>query len=242
LAQQTSIQGTVVPKFQVMIISRSNPISLRELDTPFISKLVRISGIIVSANSLSAKATTIQLACRSCRHVKVVDVPSGIHGISIPRKCENEPDTTGARPQCQLDPYVVTHHKSTFIDQQMLKIQEPHGMVPVGELPRHLLLSCDRYLTRKVAPGMRVTVTGIFDIFDQSAGKKKGTGIAIRSPYIQVYGLQIDPDANGTAVRSFTPQEEEEFLAISRRPNLYNEFIASLAPQIYGSDGIKHFM
>jgi DNA replication licensing factor MCM5 len=201
--------------------------------------LVRISGIIVSANSLNAKATTIQLTCRTCRHIKVLEVPSGIHGVTIPRKCENEPDSTGQRPKCPLDPYVVQHHKSTFIDQQMLKIQEPHGMVPVGELPRHLLLSCDRYLTNKVAPGMRVTVTGVFDIFDQSGSKKRGNSVAIRSPYIHVYGLQIDPDANGTAVRTFTPQEEEEYLAISRRPDFYQEFVASLAPQIYGSDDIK---
>jgi hypothetical protein len=68
---------------------------------------------------------------------------------------------------------------------------------------------------------------------------QKGSGsVAIRSPYIQVYGIQLDPDANGAAVRSFTPQEEEEFLAISRRPNFYKEFIDSFAPQIYGSDGL----
>ena len=61
--------------------------------------------------------------------------------------------------------------------------------------------------------------------------------MAIKSPYIQVYGIQLDPDANGAAIRSFSSQEEEEFLAIARRPNFYNEFIGSLAPQIYGSDG-----
>jgi DNA replication licensing factor MCM5 len=139
-----------------------------------------------------------------------------------------------------MDPYVVQHHRSTFIDQQLLKLQEPHGMVPVGELPRHLLLSTDRYLTGKVSPGMRITVTGVFDIFNQSAGKskKQGGAVALRTPYIHVNGIQLDPDANGTAVRSFTPQEEEEFIAISRRPNVYNDFIGSIAPQIYGSEGI----
>lgn len=59
----------------------------------------------------------------------------------------------------------------------------------------------------------------------------------IKTPYIQIYGLQLDADANGSAVRTFSAQEEEEFLAIARRPNLYNEFIGSIAPQIYGSDG-----
>jgi DNA replication licensing factor MCM5 len=41
-------------------------------------------------------------------------------------------------------------------------------MVPVGELPRHMLLSVDRYLTGKVVPGSRVIATGIYSTF-QSA-------------------------------------------------------------------------
>jgi len=34
--------------------------------------------------------------------------------------------------------------KCKFIDQQAIKLQETPEMVPVGELPRHLLLSVDR--------------------------------------------------------------------------------------------------
>ncbi|KAJ3269265.1 minichromosome maintenance protein 5 [Terramyces sp. JEL0728] len=243
LAIQSNIFGNApAPKFQVMLISRSSPLAIRELDTPFISKLVRISGIIISANTLQAKATMLHLTCRSCRHVKVLDVPSGIHGVTIPRNCDSEPDSTGDRPKCPVDPYIVVHQKSTFIDQQMLKLQEPHGMVPVGELPRHVMLSADRYLTGKVTPGMRVTVTGIFDIFTNSSARtKKGASgaVAIRSPYIQVLGLQVDQDANSSAARTFTPQEEAEFISLSKRHNFYNEFIGSIAPQIYGSDDIK---
>jgi DNA replication licensing factor MCM5 len=66
-----------------------------------------------------------------------------------------------------------------------------------------------------------------------------GNAIALRSPYIQVCGLQIDPDANGGQVRTFTAQEEEEFLTMSRRPELYNEFTGSIAPQIFGAEDIK---
>lgn len=99
---------------------------------------------MISANTLQSKATTIHLTCRSCRHIKVLEVPSGIHGVTIPGKCESQDQPNGQRPNCGMDPYIVVHHKSTFIDQQMLKLQEQHGMVPVGELPRHLLLSTDR--------------------------------------------------------------------------------------------------
>lgn len=56
----------------------------------------------------------------------------------------SEADPSGVKPKCPVDPFVILHDKSTFIDQQMLKLQEPHSMVPVGELPRHLLMCADR--------------------------------------------------------------------------------------------------
>ena len=67
-----------------------------------------------------------------------------------------------------MDPYLIIHTKSAFSDHQTLKLQEAPDMVPVGELPRHMLLSADRYLTGQVVPGSRVIATGIYSTF-QSA-------------------------------------------------------------------------
>ena len=68
-------------------------------------------------------------------------------------------------------------------------------MVPVGELPRHVLLSADRfvhcyisrifadpstrrYLTGKVVPGTRVIATGIYSTFQNA---KSGVRLVHRS-------------------------------------------------------------
>lgn len=37
--------------------------------------------------------------------------------------------------------------------------------VPTGELPRNLLLAVDRNMVQKTVPGTRVTVVGIYSIF-----------------------------------------------------------------------------
>jgi DNA replication licensing factor MCM5 len=55
------------------------------------------------------------------------------------------------------------------MDQQMLKLQEAPDMVPVGEVPRHMMLQAERYLTGKVTPGMRVIMTGIYSTFAPSS-------------------------------------------------------------------------
>lgn len=75
-----------------------------------------------------------------------------------------------------MDPYLIIHTKSTFSDHQTLKLQEAPDMVPVGELPRHMLLSADRYLTGQVVPGSRVIATGIYSTF-QSAKSVSGATV-----------------------------------------------------------------
>ncbi|KAI8823127.1 MCM2/3/5 family-domain-containing protein [Fimicolochytrium jonesii] len=226
------------PDCQVMLLSNANPLPIRSLDALSISKVVRLSGIIISASTLAAKATYVHIMCRSCRHNKVLPVNGGFAGVQLPRKCDSEGDGNSSN-QCPLDPYIIVHDKSKFVDQQTLKLQETPGMVPVGELPRHLLLSADRHLTNKVVPGTRVTVTGIFSIFNQNRNNKNTGAVAVRSPYLRVVGMQVDMDGNGRGVRTFTEEEEEEFLQMSRKEGLYQEFSSSIAPSIYGHADIK---
>lgn len=139
---------------------------------------------------------------------------------------------------CPLDPYFVVHERCQFIDQQVIKLQEAPDQVPVGELPRHILISADRYLTNRVIPGTRCTVMGVFSIY-QSKGGKKDTAVAIRNPYLRAVGINSDVDHTGKGQAVFSEEEEQEFLELSRRPDLYDAFAESIAPSIYGNKDIK---
>lgn len=112
-------------------------------------------------------------------------------------------------------------------------------MVPVGELPRHILLSADRYLTNRVVPGSRCTVMGIFTIYQQKQAKGAGNAVAIRNPYIRVMGIHADVDHTAKGQAIFSEEEEQEFLEMSRLPNIYEMFTNSIAPSIYGNAEIK---
>ncbi|KAI8854439.1 MCM2/3/5 family-domain-containing protein [Chytridium lagenaria] len=235
LRQTQSQAGDNSQSWQVMLLSNSNAVPIRELDSNYMAKLVRVKGIVISAGSLSAKATKVHLMCRSCRDVRTVKVGSGFAGIQLPRKCESDPEFRQGK-DCPMDPYLIVHDKSEFVDVQSLKLQETPEMVPVGELPRHIQMHCDRALTNKIMPGVRVEITGIYSIFQNKTARQAGT-VAIRSPYIRVLGIQSDVD--GARNRAFTPEEEAEFIAISQSPNLYQEFANSIAPSIYGCEDIK---
>jgi DNA replication licensing factor MCM5 len=140
-----------------------------------------------------------------------------------------------------MDPYFVVHEKSQFIDQQVLKLQEAPDQVPVGELPRHILISADRYLTNRVVPGSRCTVMGVFSIYQPKGSKgSSNAAVAIRNPYLRAVGINADIDhtTSGTLAH-FTDEEEQEFERMSRMPNLYEVFADCIAPSIYGNKDIK---
>ncbi|KAK9450358.1 MCM2/3/5 family-domain-containing protein [Limtongia smithiae] len=229
-----------VPYCQIILHSNSNMLPIRDLGATHISKLVRIPGIVIGASTLSSKATLLHLMCRSCQHIKKLYIGGGFAGVQMPHECDGPESADGTPKNCGRDPFIIVHEKCVFVDQQVLKLQEAPDMVPVGELPRHIILSADRYLTNKVVPGSRCTIMGIYSIY-QSKAATRGTGkaVAIRNPYIRVVGIQVELDHNHEASMSFTDEEEEEFLALSRHPRLHEIFSNSIAPSIFGNVDIK---
>ena len=63
---------------QIQIIRFNRFVSLRELRSDLVSRLVAVSGIIVSATRSSTKAINITLQCRNCKSTYVVnDIVAG---------------------------------------------------------------------------------------------------------------------------------------------------------------------
>ena len=162
-----------IPNVQILIKSGLNLQQFRDLSANTMNKLVRIPGIVIAASVLSSRASKLHLQCRACRSTKIINPPGGLGGIGggsdrgLPRVCD-APETEGQKKDCPMDPYLIIHSKSSFTDHQTLKLQEAPDMVPVGELPRHMILSVDRYLTGQVVPGSRVIATGIYSTFQST--------------------------------------------------------------------------
>jgi DNA replication licensing factor MCM5 len=63
--------------------------------------------------------------------------------------------------------------------------------------------------------------------------------VAIRNPYIRAVGIHTDVDHTTKGNAVFTAEEEQEFLEMSRRPDIYDVFASCIAPSIYGNQDIK---
>ncbi|KAL8947620.1 MAG: hypothetical protein Q9222_006118 [Ikaeria aurantiellina] len=230
-----------LPQHQLLLHSSASIISIRDLNATNISHLVRIPGIVIGASTLSSKATLLSIQCRNCQQLDSVPVTGGIAAVSLPRVCSRKRTPGDDSDKCPLDPYFVVHEKCQFIDQQILKLQEAPDQVPVGELPRHIKISADRYLTNRVVPGTRCTITGVFSIYQNKEAKSStnNSAVAIRTPYLRAVGISTDIDHTAKGTATFSEEEEQEFLELSRRPDLYNVFANCIAPSIYGNQDIK---
>jgi DNA replication licensing factor MCM5 len=230
-----------LPQHQLLLHSSVSHVSIRDLNATNVSHLVRIPGIVIGASTLSSKATLLSIQCRNCAHTENMVVEGGFSGITLPRVCGRVkiPGQESGN-DCPLDPYFVVHERCQFIDQQVIKLQEAPDQVPVGELPRHILVSADRYLTNRVVPGSRCTVMGVFSIYQPKGGKKgQDSAVAIRNPYLRAVGITTDIDHTAKGYTMFTEEEEQEFEALSKDPELYHKFARSIAPSIFGNQDIK---
>ncbi|XP_076351638.1 minichromosome maintenance 5 isoform X1 [Tachypleus tridentatus] len=221
---------------QIMLKSDANPSCMRDLKSDQVSKLIKITGIVISASGIQTKATNITIQCRSCQEVVPnIPVKLGFEGVAFPRRCNS--DQTG-RVRCPVDPYFIVPDKCQCVDFQVLKLQESPEDVPHGEIPRHVTLFCDRYLCELVVPGNCVTVVGIYSIKNLSKTVKRNrekASVGICKPYIRVVSITVDREGSGrTSNTSFTCEEEESFRNLAQSKQVYERITKSIAPSIYG--------
>jgi len=231
-------QRNDVPDIQILLETSQNTIPIRALVSSHVSKLVAVSGIIISASRKQAKATSLTIMCRNCFATKIIPCKSGFAGAQLPRTCDaqQEAATGTSQPRasrCPLDPFEIITDRSIFVDHQTLKLQEDPETIPTGEMPRQIMLSLERNLVDRVVPGSRVTVLGIYTII-HSHSKKSG---GVQQPYIRVIGIKSE--GSGRVNKIFKPEEEEQFNRLAKTPDLYNHLVKGVAPAIYGHVDIK---
>eukprot|EP00735_Rhodelphis_limneticus_P015632 TRINITY_DN994_c0_g1::TRINITY_DN994_c0_g1_i1::g.15989::m.15989 TRINITY_DN994_c0_g1::TRINITY_DN994_c0_g1_i1::g.15989 ORF type:complete len:764 (+),score=182.15,sp/O80786/MCM5_ARATH/50.40/0.0,MCM/PF00493.18/2.5e-132,MCM_N/PF14551.1/1.8e-19,MCM_N/PF14551.1/2.9e+03,Mg_chelatase/PF01078.16/5.5e+02,Mg_chelatase/PF01078.16/8.7e-05,AAA_3/PF07726.6/0.0019,AAA_5/PF07728.9/5.1e+03,AAA_5/PF07728.9/0.032,Ribosomal_S14/PF00253.16/0.075,Methyltransf_18/PF12847.2/7.9e+02,Methyltransf_18/PF12847.2/2.6,Methyltran len=245
-AEHTEEEAEKVEDIQLLVTTSEPPMALRDLDARRVSRLVTVPGIVIAANKPKAKPTQVRLRCRRCGNTKDIPVRPGFGSVPVPRLCDSVPPT--GEKDCGQDPYDIISEKSSFIDQQVVKLQEQPEMVPTGEMPRHLLLSLDRALAGRLVPGARVNVTGVYETIQVAAAKGKSRlGVALRSPYLRVVGLGHEEETVARVQTQFTRQEEEQFQHLAqngvtfkdRHLKVYDAVIQSIAPTIHGHDDIK---
>jgi DNA replication licensing factor MCM5 len=248
-AQHSDVEGqsqlassSGVHTIQVLLRSEQRAVPIRMLKAVAVGHLVHVSGLIVSSSRVQAKVTRLVLQCRQCKTVRVVEVRPGLGGAEVPTVCPG-PTTTApqhAQGKCPHNPYIILPDKCSYVDQQILKLQESPETVPTGEIPRHITLVIDRHLVGRAVPGTRVSVYGIYTIY--KGADKQVKAVAIRHPYLRVVGLVTDSEGVGRVSHVFSDEEVQHFTELARTPGLYQLITKSIAPAIYGHEDVKRVL
>ncbi|KAF1743099.1 hypothetical protein MXB_3414 [Myxobolus squamalis] len=248
------INDEIIRDIQILISWACLSCQIREIKSDRVSKLVKISGVVVSVSTVKMKATTMTIQCRTCRTtIPNIKLKPGMDTHILPRKCPSSItagiNAIGLKPQCPLDPFFVVPDKCACIDSQMIKLQELPNSTPTGEMPRHLQLYCDRQLVECVTPGNKITVIGIYSIKKGYSTKEMiaNAGVGVRKPYLRVVGIEhehgnsvLDKSSVQTQTANhYDADEIEEFRQLASRKDAYEIICKSIAPSIYGCNDIK---
>ena len=231
---------------QVKLTSKEIPRALRSLNSNDVGKLVYVPGIVIAANSkVRTKAKNMVLECQKCGNTVSLQLGSGYSGANVPRQCmANMGREVGqeANP-CGMDPFRIVPQKSSFIDQQNMKLQENPEFVSAGEMPRSMTVLAERTMVLSVVPGTRVKIMGIYETTSGGGSSKRDRGggqVAVQHAYIRVVGIDEETEgARGDA--HFTDAEHTEFKTFAHRPfkEVIKDLRSRIAPAIYGSDDVK---
>jgi len=239
------------PSFQLMLTCDTNlegtfgtfkPIMLRELVSNEISKLVVVQGIIVKSERPRHKASKVVMKCSNCENIKEIIIPKGFSAAPVPAGCDGNA-LRGPMEKCPSKPFNVVTELCTFTDQHVMKLQELPESVPVGEMPRSIVLMADRHLVDRCTAGTRLTVVGIFTATEGTPGssviakkREKGADL-VKFSYLFALGLDVaQGNTNGgNGSIPITIEEEERFSVMAKDPEIRHKIYKSIAPSICAS-------
>jgi len=213
------------------------PTMIRELVADRVEELVVVQGIVVQQRRARHKARVLHLKCKNCENVTEITVNPGLSSAHIPTTCEGR-NLAAAMDKCPMSPWLIVSERCEFVDEQTLKLQELPEHVPIGEMPRSIDVVCDQHFVDSCTPGTRLTAIGVYCATEYSAGaamggsRSRGTN-TVKYSYLQVLGLEAA--SGGNAQIKITNEEEEEFLAMARDPNIREKIFDSIAPAIKAS-------
>lgn len=216
-----------VQRLNVRVGSFPRKVTLRDLNSSFIGKMVSIGGVIVRQSEVMTQLKTGAFRCTSCQTITPADQVGPL--FTAPKTC---PVCNRSGPGAfELDPSL-----STFEDFQSISLQERPEDLPAGQMPQTLDLGLTDDLVNAARPGDRVLVTGLVNVRQRAYGFGR-----LRS---KVFELSLD--TNHIAVETEEQLEAElddesirNFKADASQPWHFKKLISSVAPSIHGLEHVK---
>ncbi|GAA5855786.1 hypothetical protein JCM3766R1_001998, partial [Sporobolomyces carnicolor] len=206
----------------------------RTLKSDKLGKMVCLEGIVTRCNLVRPK---MQQSVHYCQTTKNFHTRIYTDRLSSAAASGAPPSST-TYPQTDADghPLEIEHGLSTFMDHQMIAIQEMPERAPAGQLPRSVEVVMEDDLVDKCKPGDRLQIVGAY----RSLGGGASGSAHFKTLVVANHVVQLSAKSGaGIAQQPLSDHDVREIRRISKRKDAYSLLWQSLAPSIYGSDHIK---
>ncbi|RMZ75715.1 hypothetical protein DV738_g5337, partial [Chaetothyriales sp. CBS 135597] len=152
----------------------------------------------------------------------------------------NKPGSLSVYPQTddEGNPLVTEYGYCAYRDHQTITVQEMPERAPPGQLPRGIDVLMDDDMVDRVKAGDRIQLVGIY----RSLGNRNaGPGSSIFKTLLLANNVVLlsSKSGGGIAQATITDTDIRNINKMSKRPNIFEELSASLAPSIFGHAYVK---
>ncbi|BGP47890.1 MCM DNA helicase complex subunit [Rhodotorula kratochvilovae] len=206
----------------------------RTLRSEKLGKMVCLEGIVTRCNLVRPKMQQSVHYCPSTTNFHTRLYTDRLSSAAA----SGAPVSSSAYPQTDADgnPLEIEHGLSTFMDHQMISIQEMPERAPAGQLPRSVEVVLEDDLVDNCKPGDRLQIVGVY----RSLGGGNGGSAHFKTLIVANYVVLLSAKSGaGIAQMTLSEHDVRDIRKISKRKDAYELLWKSLAPSIYGSDYIK---
>jgi len=199
---------------------------LRTLKSHHMGKLIMVEGIITRASAVKQLLKSAMFQCPRCGEKMLIDQSGSI--LMPPPQCANQ--------DCARKGFFrLITEESTFVDWQLISLQEKPEELPPGQLPRTVEGMLQGDIVDLSRPGDRISMVGVLQAKQEFTSK--GFRLATFSSGVDANYLEVSE--RGSEELNITPDDEKKIRALAKDPELFTKLKGSIAPSIYGYDEIK---
>ncbi|KAK8588197.1 hypothetical protein V6N13_087141 [Hibiscus sabdariffa] len=209
---------------------KGRPFTIREVKASYIGQLVRIAGIVTRCSDVKPLMQVAVYTCEECGCEIYQDVTARVFMplYQCPSKRCSINKTKGN--------LILQLRASKFLKFQEAKIQELAEHVPKGHIPRSMTVHFRGEITRKVAPGDVVELSGIFLPIPYTGFRAMRAGL-VADTYLEA--MSVTHFKKKYEEYELRGDEEEQIARLAEDGDIYNKLARSLAPEIYGHEDVK---
>ncbi len=231
----TAVSKHMLRQYEVRFVppAAGKLMRLRDVGARNIGELVSIRGVVTRCTDVQPQIQVQSYMCASCGEEVFQEIDAAEY---IPlRECPSEACRVN-NVKGRLEQHVVG---SKFVRVQEMRLQELPFEVPIGHVPRTLVLRAHGDMVRRCKPGDVVTVAGVF--LPQFAGGFRSRGSPLTmDTYVEVHGLKQSKKMYTEL--QLSPEEEQRIAEEAADPDIFAKLANSLSPEIYGHLDIKKAM